>query len=130
MPIGFEAKNRVELIRGIAYVQAVTCVGSVWNPEQAVQRHDVVETDGAGVSEVSGEGITQVLIAVFAQAKRIERRKTPILSEREEWIGRRAGGESARKEIALSPDIVALGVDADRQVEVELCAAAIRETAE
>ena len=85
-----------------------------------MQPHHVVDAEEAGMFHVMPQRPDQVLVTGVARRRRVGRREGPVLSERHEavrWRARRAAFHELRSE---APRIIAVGVHAEGQVQVEL----------
>jgi hypothetical protein len=79
----------------------------------------VVEAQHAGVPQVVPERVDEVAVAGRAQRTRVEGPEAPVLAAGEERVRRRAGGDALGEQLAEPPAVVAVGVHAERHVEVE-----------
>src|SRR5947199_1752 len=63
--------------------------------------------------------LDDMAVALGTNAFGMERWKSPILTLGEERIRRRPGGDAGGKGLALTPDVVAIRVHAERQIEIK-----------
>ena len=79
----------------------------------------MVEPDRAGMAHRGLQHLAERFEGSHLKARGIEARKPPVLARGVERIGRRADAEMARDRFLLVPGIKAVGLHADRDVEIE-----------
>ena len=113
------------VIEGVELLGRVVDVGALGRrparryPEQAVERHDVVDPQHARGAHGRRQHPAQILVAVPALALRVERREAPALAADEERVRRRTGRGVGGEQLPVAPEVVGVPVDAQGQVEVE-----------
>ena len=103
----------------LAHVGALGGVHAVGNPEQAEEAHDVVDAQRAAVAAVLADRFGEQAVAVFAMARRVRRRKGPVLALRGEIVGRRTHAAARHVERPVRPQVAAEAVGGQRQVVIE-----------
>ena len=79
----------------------------------------MIDAQHAGELQVVAEVGADVTVAVLPGPFRVERRESPVLPTGEKGIGRCTDSNLRSEQAALTPNIVAVRVDAQRQVEIE-----------
>src|SRR5438093_3495297 len=90
-----------------------------------MQAHHVIDTQQARVSQVIADECDEILISIQPHGLRMQWRKTPVLTFRKYQVRRRSSRDTANEKLAVMPDIVTFGMQAQRQVEVQHLTAAI-----
>ena len=122
---GRQGQAGEELLVGIADVGAAGRHLARPQPEQALEAEDVVDAQQPGMAEVVLEAGAHVAVTGLPGPLGVQRREPPVLAEREEEVGRGADAGIAHEAVLVVPDVEAVGVGADRQVEGEELAAAL-----
>ena len=121
--LGFQSQNGVELLGAVVDIGPVTGGCALRNPEQAMQSHHVVEAENRGTFQVVPKGGDKATVSFPPDALGMERRKSPVLSLREESIRGRAGRGAEGETLPLAPNVVPVAMDAQRKVQIEVRAA-------
>ena len=119
MTMGLETDDGVELVGRIAHVGAVGRGPRARDPEQPVQTHHVVEPHRRRVRHLVRETRPEVRVPILPRRLRVRRRGAPVLTVREQWIGRRAERGAAGEEGGMAPDVEPVRMHAHRHVEIE-----------
>ena len=109
-------------------VERVLHVGAAVRPgpEQAHERHHVVEPQCARMTHVGAQRVDEGLVARLPQALRAPGRQPPVLPAGGERIGRGAGVHAQRVHPMLDPGLGAAAVDAHGEVAIQPDAHAAR----
>src|SRR3990172_1644820 len=126
LPMGFETDDGVEFVGAMMHIHTLASRESPGNPVQAVQPHDMVEAQQAGVTEMMAQTLDVVAVTLAPNRFGAKRRKPPVLAFDEESVRRRAPVRFQGEKRALAPNVIAVPVYAEGKIEIKRSAAGPR----
>ena len=111
--------HRQQRLERHLHIDAIGGAEPVRHQIEPLQAQHMVETDGAGVPHRGPQHVAIRRERLQLKSGGIEAGKAPALSGGVERVGRRADAEMARDRRLLVPGIEAVGLHADRDVEIE-----------
>jgi hypothetical protein len=126
MAVRLEIQYRVKLRRAVVNIDPVSGAKTFGHPKGAMQPHHMVDAQHAGKAHVMAQAFDIVAVALPADCFWLKRRKAPALALDKQTVGGRAAVDAEGEQISLAPDIVAVPVDAEGEVEIERGAAIAR----
>jgi hypothetical protein len=105
--------------QGIAHVGAIGGGCTRRDPEQALERHGVVDAYRASMMHAGPQILAEGLEIALDQRRRALRDQSPVLALRIEGIGRRANVNPSQHQVRIGPGHGTVGRHADGHVEVE-----------
>src|SRR4030042_6904979 len=120
MTVRLHSQDSVKLLSVIAHVNAPAGVRSRRNPEKPVQSHNMVDAEDVRVLEVMPQVSDDVAVALLSDFFRVERGEIPVLPAGKNGIRRCPSGRPDSEDVTVLPNIKAVGVDAQGQVEIHL----------
>ena len=84
-----------------------------------MKTHNVIDTNEPCAAKVISQECDDVLVPIQAHRFGIHGRKTPILTFREYRIRRGSAGNVRYKELPIPPDIITVGMQSERNIEIK-----------
>ncbi|OPZ05521.1 MAG: hypothetical protein BWZ08_02470 [candidate division BRC1 bacterium ADurb.BinA292] len=119
MTMRLQTENRKQFLRRIVHVGAGRGGGPLRNPVESMQPHHMIDAEHPGLAHQLAQRLNHVAILRLADAPGMQRGEAPVLPARKKLVRRRAAAHPVGELLAVAPHIVAVGVDAERQIEVE-----------
>src|SRR6476620_7644451 len=119
MANAFKRENAKQVFPWILDISTGCWRQSSWDPKKSKKRHDMIESNGAAVLEITSQKFDEHAIAGAAQRMWIDRRQSPVLSLRCKCV-RRASAVGAQRQDGLKyPRIAAPSVASKREIMIK-----------